>query len=169
MKPNVKMVGDIVSVQNALVTGSVDVIVGGAEFTVSNLMPTNPQLDWVIADTGGLIWNQAWKKARCSSGQATTCRHRAASGSAPGWAAAGWAAAGAAAGMTAAAWAAAGWAATSGARNAIDSRNGDRRAALGLIARFSTLRHNRRPAPALPAPPPPRGAVTPGGRCAAPG
>jgi len=58
MKPNVKMVGDIVSVQNALVTGSVDVIVGGAEFTVSNLMPDNPQLDWVISDQGGLIWNQ---------------------------------------------------------------------------------------------------------------
>ncbi len=58
MKPNVKMVGDIVSVQNALVTGSVDVIVGGAEFTVSNLMPTNPNLDWVISDDGGLIWNQ---------------------------------------------------------------------------------------------------------------
>ena len=58
MKPNVKMIGDIVSVQNALVTGSVDVIVGGAEFAVSNLMPTNPQLDWVISDDGGLIWNQ---------------------------------------------------------------------------------------------------------------
>jgi len=58
MKPNIKMVGDIVSVQNALVTGSVDVIVGGAEFTVSNLMPTNPHLDWGISDDGGLIWNQ---------------------------------------------------------------------------------------------------------------
>ena len=58
MKPNVKMVGDIVSVQNALVTGSVDVIVGGAEFTVSNLMPSHPNLDWVISDDGGLIWNQ---------------------------------------------------------------------------------------------------------------
>jgi spermidine/putrescine transport system substrate-binding protein len=65
MKPNVKMVGDIVSVQNALVTGSVDVIVGGAEFAVSNLIPTNsnliptnPHLDWTISDDGGLIWNQ---------------------------------------------------------------------------------------------------------------
>lgn len=58
MKPNVKMVGDIVSVQNALVTGSVDVVVGGAEFTVSNLIPDNPNLDWVISDQGGLIWNQ---------------------------------------------------------------------------------------------------------------
>jgi len=58
MKPNVKMVGDIVSVQNALVTGSVDVIVAGAEFAVSNLIPDNPHLDWVISDQGGLIWNQ---------------------------------------------------------------------------------------------------------------
>lgn len=58
MKPNTKVIGDIVSVQNALVTGSVDVVVGGAEFTVSNLMPTNPHLDWVISDDGGLIWNQ---------------------------------------------------------------------------------------------------------------
>ena len=58
MKPNVKMVGDIVSVQNALVTGDVDIIYGGAEFAVSNLIPTNPNLDWVISDKGGLIWNQ---------------------------------------------------------------------------------------------------------------
>lgn len=58
MKPNVKLVGDIVGVQNALVTGSVDVIVGGAEFAVSGLVPTNPNLDWVISDQGGLIWNQ---------------------------------------------------------------------------------------------------------------
>lgn len=58
MKPNVKMVGDIVSVQNALVTGDVDIIYGGAEFAVSNLIPSNPNLDWVISDKGGLIWNQ---------------------------------------------------------------------------------------------------------------
>ncbi|MGE0005579.1 MAG: extracellular solute-binding protein [Parvibaculaceae bacterium] len=57
-KPNIKLIGDIVSVQNALVTGDVDVIFGGAEFTVSNLIPANPQLDWVIADSGGLIWTQ---------------------------------------------------------------------------------------------------------------
>ena len=58
MKPNVKLIGDIVSVQNALVTGSVDVVFGGAEFAVSNLMPDNPNLDWVISQDGGLIWNQ---------------------------------------------------------------------------------------------------------------
>jgi spermidine/putrescine transport system substrate-binding protein len=57
-KPNAKLIGDIPSVQNALVSGNVDVIFGGAEFTVSNLIPANPHLDWVIADTGGLIWTQ---------------------------------------------------------------------------------------------------------------
>jgi spermidine/putrescine transport system substrate-binding protein len=57
-KANTKLIGDIPSVQNALVSGNVDVIYGGAEFTVSNLIPANPHLDWVIFDTGGLIWTQ---------------------------------------------------------------------------------------------------------------
>lgn len=57
-KANTKLIGDIVSVQNALVSGNVDVIFGGAEFTVSNLISANPRLDWVIQDTGGLIWTQ---------------------------------------------------------------------------------------------------------------
>jgi len=58
MKPNVKMVGDVVSVQNALVNGDVDMIINGAEFVVSGLMPTMPQLDWTIFDEGGLMWIQ---------------------------------------------------------------------------------------------------------------
>lgn len=58
MKPNVKLVGDIVSVQNALVSGSVDIILGGAEFAVSNLIPSHPELDWDIPSQGGLIWTQ---------------------------------------------------------------------------------------------------------------
>lgn len=58
MKPHVKVVGDIVSVQNALVNGDVDLIVSGAEFVVSNLMPTMPALDWTIFDEGGLMWIQ---------------------------------------------------------------------------------------------------------------
>ena len=58
MKPNVKMVGDIVSVQNALVNGDVDMIINGAEFAVSGLMPTMPQLDWAIFNEGGLMWIQ---------------------------------------------------------------------------------------------------------------
>jgi spermidine/putrescine transport system substrate-binding protein len=57
-KPNVKLIGDIASVQNALVTGNVDIIFGGAEFTVSNLIPDNPHLDWTIHENAGLIWTQ---------------------------------------------------------------------------------------------------------------
>ena len=59
MKPNIKMVGDIVSVQNALVNGDVDMIINGAEFVVSGLMPTMPHLDWTIFDEGGLMWIQS--------------------------------------------------------------------------------------------------------------
>lgn len=58
MKPMLALVGDIVSVQNALVTGSVDLIVNAAEFAVSGLTSTNPALEWVIFDEGGLLWNQ---------------------------------------------------------------------------------------------------------------
>ncbi len=58
MKKLVRVIGDIVSVQNALVSGDVDLVVNGAEFTVSNLMPDNPRLDWVIFNEGGLLWNQ---------------------------------------------------------------------------------------------------------------
>ena len=58
MKPNIKIIGDIVSVQNALVNGDVDLILNGAEFVVSGLMPTIPALDWTIFDEGGLMWAQ---------------------------------------------------------------------------------------------------------------
>ena len=58
MKPNVKLVGDVVGVQNALVNGDVDIVLNGAEFTVSNLMPSIPALDWAIFDEGGLMWIQ---------------------------------------------------------------------------------------------------------------
>ncbi len=58
MKPNVKLVGDIVSVQNALVNGDVDIILSGAEFAVSVLTPSMPAMDWTIFDEGGLMWIQ---------------------------------------------------------------------------------------------------------------
>ena len=58
MRSNVKMIGDIVSVQNALVNGDVDIIVNGAEFAVSNLTPSMPHLDWTIFEEGGLMWIQ---------------------------------------------------------------------------------------------------------------
>ncbi len=58
MRSNVKMIGDIVSVQNALVNGDVDIILNAAEFVVSGLMPTLPHLDWTIFEEGGLMWAQ---------------------------------------------------------------------------------------------------------------
>ncbi len=58
LKPQTKLIGDIVGVQNALVTGSVDLIIGAAEFAVSGLMTEQPELDWVISEDGGLIWSQ---------------------------------------------------------------------------------------------------------------
>ncbi len=58
MKSHVKLVGDIVGVQNALVNGDVDLIINAAEFAVSGLQTENPALNWVIFDEGGLMWNQ---------------------------------------------------------------------------------------------------------------
>ena len=57
-KPQLKLIGDIVGVQNALVNGDVDLIVNAAEFAVSGLMTEDPSLDWVIFDEGGLLWDQ---------------------------------------------------------------------------------------------------------------
>ncbi len=70
MKPNVKIIGDIVGVQNALVSGDVDLILNGAEFVVSGLMPTIPALDWTIFDEGGLMWIQGIGMFESSSNKA---------------------------------------------------------------------------------------------------
>ena len=58
LKPQVSLIGDIVGVQNALVSGNVDMIVAGAEFAVSVLATERPELQWTIAENGGLIWTQ---------------------------------------------------------------------------------------------------------------
>ena len=58
LKPQVSLIGDIVGVQNALVSGNVDMIVAGAEFAVSVLTTERPELQWTIAENGGLIWTQ---------------------------------------------------------------------------------------------------------------
>ena len=55
LKPQVSLIGDIVGVQNALVSGNVDMIVAGAEFAVSVLTTEKPELQWTIAETGGTI------------------------------------------------------------------------------------------------------------------
>lgn len=59
MKDLAAMVGDVVSVQTALATGEVDIIVGGGEYAVAGLHAENPALDWVLPDEGGVRWMQA--------------------------------------------------------------------------------------------------------------
>lgn len=59
MKKIAAMVGDVVAVQNALVTGSADIIAGGGEFATAGLHADNPALDWVLPDEGGIRWMQS--------------------------------------------------------------------------------------------------------------
>ncbi len=59
VKKLASVVGDVVTVQNALVTGAADIIVSGGEFAVSGLMTENAALDWVIPNEGGIRWGQA--------------------------------------------------------------------------------------------------------------
>lgn len=53
------LVGDVPTVQNALVTGAADIIVGGGEYVVAGLQAENPAYDWVLPDDGGIRWGQA--------------------------------------------------------------------------------------------------------------
>ena len=50
MKKLASVVGDVPTVQNALITGAADIIVAGGEYSVVNLMKENPALDWVLPD-----------------------------------------------------------------------------------------------------------------------
>jgi len=59
MKKLAALVGDVPTVQNALVTGAADIIVGGGEYAVAGLHAENPALDWVLPDEGGIRWGQA--------------------------------------------------------------------------------------------------------------
>lgn len=59
IKKLASVIGDVPTVQNALITGAADVIVAGGEFTVTNLTVENPALDWIIFDEGGVFWMQA--------------------------------------------------------------------------------------------------------------
>jgi spermidine/putrescine transport system substrate-binding protein len=59
MKPLASVIGDVPTVQNAIVTGSADIIVAGGEFAVAGLAAENPWLDWTIPDEGGIRWMQA--------------------------------------------------------------------------------------------------------------
>ncbi|MGH6891893.1 MAG: ABC transporter substrate-binding protein, partial [Dongiaceae bacterium] len=59
MKKLASVVGDVPTVQNALITGTADIIVAGGEYAVANLMKENPALDWVLPAEGGIRWMQA--------------------------------------------------------------------------------------------------------------
>jgi spermidine/putrescine transport system substrate-binding protein len=59
MKKLASVVGDVPTVQNALITGTADIIVAGGEYSVANLMKENAALDWVLPAEGGIRWMQA--------------------------------------------------------------------------------------------------------------
>jgi len=59
IKKLASVIGDVPTVQNALVTGAADIIVAGGEFAVTNLTAENPDLDWIIFDDGSVFWMQS--------------------------------------------------------------------------------------------------------------
>src|SRR5262245_34863119 len=64
MKKQSALVGDVTTVQNALVSGSAAVIAGGGEYGVAGLMRDKPDLEWGLTDEGGVRWKQSlaiWK------------------------------------------------------------------------------------------------------------
>ena len=54
-----KSVGEVVASQTALVTGEVDILVGGGEWLTAVLMAENPDLDWTIPKQGAVRWAQS--------------------------------------------------------------------------------------------------------------
>ena len=59
LKSNAIVVGDIVTVLNALHGDSADMIIGGAEWSVALDMVENPSLDYNVFDEGALLWNES--------------------------------------------------------------------------------------------------------------
>ncbi len=59
LKDQAAVTGDVVTIQTALATGEVDIIVGGGEYVTAGLATENPALDWVLPDQGGIRWQQA--------------------------------------------------------------------------------------------------------------
>jgi spermidine/putrescine transport system substrate-binding protein len=58
LKANSAMVGDVTTVQQALASGSVDILVGGGEWVTAGISKDNPDLDYVIPTQGGVRWQQ---------------------------------------------------------------------------------------------------------------
>jgi spermidine/putrescine transport system substrate-binding protein len=58
LKANSAMVGDVTTVQQALASGSVDIVVGGGEWMTAGIAKDSPNLDYVIPTQGGVRWQQ---------------------------------------------------------------------------------------------------------------
>jgi spermidine/putrescine transport system substrate-binding protein len=58
LKQNAAMIGDVTTVQQALASGSVDILVGGGEWVTAGIAKDNPNLDYVIPTQGGVRWQQ---------------------------------------------------------------------------------------------------------------
>jgi spermidine/putrescine transport system substrate-binding protein len=58
LKANSAMIGDVTTVQQALASGSVDILVGGGEWVTAGIAKDNPNLDYVIPTQGGVRWQQ---------------------------------------------------------------------------------------------------------------
>ncbi|PWW00270.1 spermidine/putrescine-binding protein [Hoeflea marina] len=59
MKKVARQVSDVVASQTALVTGEVDIILGGGEWVTAGLMAEKPNLDWTVPKQGALRWAQS--------------------------------------------------------------------------------------------------------------
>ena len=59
MKEVSQQVGEVVASQTALVTGEVDVLVGGGEWVTAGLESEMPAMKWVLPKQGGVRWSQS--------------------------------------------------------------------------------------------------------------
>lgn len=58
LKANAAMVGDVTTVQQALTTGAVDILVGGGEWVTAGIQADSPNLTYTIPQQGGIRWQQ---------------------------------------------------------------------------------------------------------------
>jgi spermidine/putrescine transport system substrate-binding protein len=58
LKANAAMVGDVTTVQQALTTGAVDILVGGGEWVTAGIQADSPNLTYTIPSQGGIRWQQ---------------------------------------------------------------------------------------------------------------
>ncbi len=59
MKKVSRQVSDVVASQTALVSGEVDIILGGGEWVTAGLTAEKPDLDWTVPKQGALRWAQS--------------------------------------------------------------------------------------------------------------